>query len=79
MKATELQTKIIDTCISIIKTWKNSNDINSPTHYVDISEYIENDLFEESEELKESLDNILAYLLDIIKMYNKSYSNEEIA
>ena len=75
MKLTELQTKIIDSCISIIETWKNTNDISSPTHYVNISEYIENNLFEESEELKEDLDDILTDLLDIIK----NYSNEEIA
>ncbi len=44
MKPTEKQIKVIDTILSIIKTWKNTNDINSSTHIVDIHEFIFSDL-----------------------------------
>lgn len=44
MKPTEKQIKVIDTILSIIKTWKNSNDIQSPTHRCDIREFIHADL-----------------------------------
>ena len=64
MKATEYQKKTIDSVLSIIKTWKNTNDINSPTHYVDIGEFLYADLYDTiniadieyiSEKLKELL------------------------
>lgn len=32
MKPTEKQKKAIDTIVSIVKTWGNTNDINSPSH-----------------------------------------------
>ena len=32
MKPTEKQIKVIDTILSIIKTWKNTNDIDSALH-----------------------------------------------
>lgn len=35
MKATELQKKMIDICITELQCWKDSNDINSPTHRAD--------------------------------------------
>ena len=44
MKPTDKQIKVIDTILSIIKTWKNTNDINSSTHIVDIHEFIFSDL-----------------------------------
>lgn len=40
MKPTEKQVKVIDTVLSIIETWKNTNDINSSTHLVNIHEFI---------------------------------------
>ena len=49
MKPTEKQIKVIDSILSIIKTWKNSNDIDSPTHTVDIHEFLYADL--ESEDI----------------------------
>ena len=49
MKPTERQIKVIDTVLSIIKTWKNTNDINSPTHTVDIHDFLYADL--ESEDI----------------------------
>jgi len=44
MKPTEKQIKVIDTILSIIKTWKNSNDIQSPTHRCDIRDFLYADL-----------------------------------
>lgn len=44
MKPTEKQVKVIDTILSIIKSWKNTNDINSPTNSSDIHEYLFNEL-----------------------------------
>ena len=64
MKATEYQKKTIDSVLSIIKTWKNTNDFNSPTHYGDIGEILYADLYDTinivdieyiSEKLKELL------------------------
>jgi predicted nuclease of restriction endonuclease-like RecB superfamily len=49
MKPTDKQIKVIDTILSIIKTWKNSNDIDSPTHTVDIHDFLYADL--ESEDI----------------------------
>lgn len=53
MKPTEKQIKVIDTVLSIIKTWKNSNDIDSPTHTVDIHDFLYADL--ESEDIIHSV------------------------
>lgn len=44
MKPTEEQKETIDVIISIIKTWKSTNDINSPTHVCDIEEFTYADL-----------------------------------
>ena len=64
MKATEYQKKTINSVLSIIKTWKNTNDFNSPTHYGDIGEILYADLYDTinivdieyiSEKLKELL------------------------
>lgn len=44
MKPTERQVKVIDTILSIIKSWKNTNDINNPTNSSDIHEYLFNEL-----------------------------------
>lgn len=49
MKPTEKQIKVIDTILSIIKTWKSTNDINSPTHNSDMHDFLYADL--ESEDI----------------------------
>lgn len=60
----DYQKKTIDSVLSIIKTWKNTNDFNSPTHYGDIGEILYADLYDTinivdieyiSEKLKELL------------------------
>jgi hypothetical protein len=40
MKPTEKQIKAIDTIVSIVKSWKNTNDISSPTVGSDIHEFL---------------------------------------
>lgn len=44
MKPTEKQIKVIDTILSIIKTWKSTNDIVSPTHNCDMHDFLYADL-----------------------------------
>ena len=68
MKTTEKQNKIIDSVLSIIRTWQNTNDITSSTHYTDIREFLYADLMDDidSDDISE-LDNIIAMLLDFIK------------
>jgi len=72
MKPTEKQIKVIDTVLSIIETWKNTNDINSPTHTVDIHDFLYADLESEdiihsaiTDELEDSLCNLL-YTIQMI-------------
>lgn len=43
MKPTDKQIKAIDTIVSIVKTWANTNDINSPSHI----DYINDELNKE--------------------------------
>lgn len=64
MKPNEKQIAVINSVISIIRTWKNTNDINSPTHFSDIDEFINSDLLEviaedSIDEIGQSLTNIL--------------------
>ena len=44
MKPTEKQTKVIDSILRIIYSWRNTNDINSPTNSSDIGEFLFADL-----------------------------------
>ena len=59
MKPTEKQIKVIDSILSIIKTWKNSNDIDSPTHEVEIRDFLYADLECENVELEDALRDLL--------------------
>lgn len=68
MKPTDIQIEIIDSIISIIQTWRNSNDIDSPTHYT----YIEEELFSNLDgyipnKQREYLENELSKLLDRVQ------------
>ena len=51
MKPSEKQTKIIEFLEQQLKFWKHTNDIGSPTHIGDISEFSRNmdDIFSEDE------------------------------
>lgn len=64
MKPTEIQIKTIDTIVSIVKSWKNTNDINSPTLSSDIQEEIYANLgedmgYEDMDELTSVLEDLL--------------------
>ena len=70
MKPTEKQIKVIDSILSIIKTWKSTNDIDSPTHNSDMHDFLYADL--ESEDIIHSsvtdeLENDLRGLLYTIQ------------
>ena len=68
MKPTEIQIKAIDSIISIIETWKDTNDISSPTHYTDIEEFLYADLDEIIPyRQRECLENELSKVFDRIK------------
>jgi hypothetical protein len=65
MKATIQQKKICDLIIAQINFWKESNDINSSTHYCDNSESIISSEFlngEDQEDLINFLDNLLNFV-----------------
>jgi hypothetical protein len=51
MKPTAKQLKVIEFLEQQLKFWKNTNDIGSPTHIGDISEFSRNmdDIFSEDE------------------------------
>ena len=76
MKPTVRQIELMDFCQSIISTWKNTNDINSPTHGVDLSEFILADLDwledEEQEEFEELLWNLYVFISCMKKQLNTS-------
>lgn len=66
MKPTEKQIKVIDTILSIIKTWKSTNDIDSPTHSNDMHDFLYADLESENiirssitDELEDELRSLL--------------------
>lgn len=69
MKLTEKQIKVIDSCLSIIKTWKNTNDITSPTHLVDIEEFTQSDLMDEIKD--DLIFDIQDVLSDLWRVVNK--------
>lgn len=79
MKATEYQKKTIDSVLSIIKTWKNTNDINSPTHYVDIGEFLYADLYNtinivDIEYISEKLKELLTLIKHSMKYDERDHS-----
>ena len=72
MKPTEKQIKVIDTILYIIETWKRTNDIDSPIHISDISDFLYADLESEdiihsliADELEDELRSLL-YIIQIV-------------
>ena len=67
MKPNKIQVNICNFCKSIINTWINTNDINSPTHFVDIEDFTHSECFDEiiDEELIDKLED----LLNVIRKY----------
>lgn len=41
MQTTPLQDRLIDSITFIVKSWKNSNDLSSPTVHIDIGEELQ--------------------------------------
>lgn len=64
MKATEKQKQICDAIKSQVEFWKTSNDIDSPTHYCDNAQAVEelNLGAEDTEDLTNFMDNLLNFL-----------------
>lgn len=66
MKANKNQVKIIDTIISQLEYWKDSNDIESPTHISDLEAVIESMVeddeilsYKQSDSISTSMRNVL--------------------
>lgn len=61
MRPNSKQKELCTFCIGIIDTWINTNDINSPTHFVDIEDFVHAEEFDEfiDEELIDNLSNLL--------------------
>ena len=64
-----MKTEIINTVLSIIESWKNTNDINSPTLYSDILEELKK--LDISEDDLDYLDIVLQGMLTLIRRQNE--------
>lgn len=63
-KPTKIQIEVCDALIREIGWWKNSNDINSPTHFVDIEDCMKADLGDFLSDNK--IDSIIDKLQDLL-------------
>ena len=63
-----MRTEIINTVLSIIESWKNTNDLNSPTLYLDIHEELKK--LDISEDDLDYLDIVLQGMLTLIRRQN---------
>lgn len=63
-----MRTEIINMVLSIIESWKNTNDINSPTLYSDILEELKK--LDISEDDLDYLDIVLQGMLTLIRRQN---------
>lgn len=63
-----MRTEIINTVLGIIGSWKNTNDINSPTLYSDILEELKK--LDISEDDLDYLDIVLQGMLTLIRRQN---------
>ena len=67
MKPTIEQIEIAKWCINTIQTWINTNAIESSTPYNDLHNFIETDLEEYPDVVREDLEEALSNILDIIQ------------
>lgn len=71
MKPTIKQLLAIGSVVSIVKTWSDTNDINSPTHFVDIEEFVKSDLMNYIDDsIAEELADKLGDVLNVIRKIN---------
>ena len=58
----------IESVAGIVKTWRNTNDISSPTHFVDIEEFVNSDLMNYVDDsIVEELVDKLGDVLNVIR------------
>lgn len=70
MKLNDKQNKIIDSVRCAIESWRTTNDINSPTHIVDIHEFIYTDLSDIVSDIDiDIIEEQLIEFLSIIRKY----------
>lgn len=78
MKTTELQNKIISICEDSLSCWKDSNDINSPTHSSDdeaelMKLYYDDELYsDDCEVINTALQNLRYTILKVTKQYENN-------
>ncbi len=70
MKPTKTQKTAIDAVIDQLKFWRDTNDINSPTHYSDMDESYQSALEDclsekEIEELKSETCNLFQFIKNL--------------
>lgn len=68
MKATDVQKDVCNAIIEQVSFWRDSNDINSPTHYVNIEESFRTELEDKlsEKELNELMDE-MANLFQLVE------------
>ena len=67
MKSTNKQLELIKFCKGILETWESTNDITSPTHWNDLQEFINADLENYPNRIKDGIYDSLSDLLNIIR------------
>ena len=67
MNPTEIQKKVIKDCISLISGWQDTNDINSPTHFVDIEDTLTLPYLDSNIGPRNEIIDCLGELLQLIK------------
>ena len=67
MKPTEIQKKIIKDCLFLISSWQDTNDINSPTHFVDIEDTFVLSYLDSNIGPRQEIIDCLGELLSLIK------------
>lgn len=67
MKPTEKQIELIEFCEAMLHCWKITNDINSPTHFVDIEDFANADLEYFPDFMRGDICDSLENLLNVIR------------
>lgn len=67
MKPTNKQLELIKFCKGILETWESTNDIISSTHWNDLQEFIDVDLENYPNRIKDGIYDSLSDLLNVIR------------